>query len=47
MYCSGGVVVRTRGLIRENTRCPASVASVSMVALNALGRAKIGARALN
>ena len=39
--------MRTRGLIRENTLCPACVVSVSMVAFNVFGRAKIGAKAEN
>ena len=39
--------MRTRGLIRENTSCPACVVSVSMVASNVFGRAKIGAKAEN
>ena len=41
------VVVRTRALIGENMSSLASVASVSMVAFNAFGCAKIGGRAVN
>ena len=37
--------MRTRGLIRENMSCPAFVVSVSMVASDAFGLEKIGAKA--
>ena len=39
--------MRTRALIGENMSSAAAVASVSMVAFNAFGCAKIGARAGN